>query len=71
MKRCDACRQYTDDLYVLVMSNGSSEDITQLGVLDKWNLFRQTRGVLEKWVCMECLTKITDNVSMMNLTRPN
>jgi hypothetical protein len=71
MKRCDACKQYTNDLYVLVMSNGSSEDITQLGVLDKWNLFRQTRVVLEKWVCIDCLTKITDNVSMMNLTRPN
>jgi len=71
MKRCDACKQYTNDLYVLVMSNGSSEDITQLGVLDKWNLFRQTRVILEKWVCIECLTKITDNVSMINLTRPN
>ena len=71
MKKCDACRQYTNDLYVLVMGNASVQDTTRLGILDKWNHFRQIRGVMEKWVCIECLTKITDNVAIMNLRRPN
>jgi len=71
MKTCDACKQYTDDLYVFVMRNGRHEDTAQLRILDKWNLFRHTKGVMEKWVCIECLTKITDNVAIMNLKRPN
>lgn len=53
------------------MCNGRHEDTTRLRILDKWNLFRHTRGVMEKWVCIECLTKITDNVAIMNLKRPN
>jgi hypothetical protein len=71
MKKCDVCKQYTNDLYVFVIRNGRHEDTVQARILDKWQLFRQTRVPMEKWVCMQCLTKITDNVSMLNLTRPN
>lgn len=57
MKKCNACKKTSNDMYIFSLPSTSG---LMFGVFDRLN-FRKTQ-VVDKWFCAKCLTKYADSI---------